>query len=209
MLNSTDANKFKNFSDTEVKLAEVWKNALFLSTQKYNAVSKSSDFSDFISGCVTIKLSRLTKQIEHIFNISTEPFDLDDYSTLSEQAALIDSIILNKESIGFLSSWINEVYSSSTDSSIKETRIKQIPAEYQISLRELIAQSSCNIVLIRDIKFSFVENSNLSSAVVRVDLCVGKGAVLITEQRLNLLFALEVTDNSKPKILSLQHSTMA
>lgn len=206
---STELGKFKNFSNTERKLAEIWKNVLFLSAQKYYALHKTSDFFEFVGWCATHELADLKQQIEYTFKISTEPFALDDYSTLSAQAALIDRIILHKENILFLSSWIKEVYCSSTDSSIKEASLKQIPAEYQTSLRELLAQSSCDIVLIRDIDFSCVENSSLLNVVVRVELCARKGAALITTQRLNLLFMLEVADNSEPKILSLQHSPIA
>jgi len=211
MLNSTgtDVNKFRNFSATERKLIEIWKNVLFLSAQKYNALHKNSDFFEFVGWSATHELADLKQQVEYAFKISTEPFALDKYSLFSEQAALIDRIIIHKESIVFLSSWINEVYSSSTDPSIKETRIKQIPAEYQISLRELLAQSSCDIVLLRDIDFADVENSTLSNVSVQVELCARKGAALITMHRLNLLFTIDVVDNPEPKILSLQHSPIA
>lgn len=66
----------------------------------------------------------LKQQIEYAFKISTEPFALDDYSTLSAQAALIDRIILPKGNIFFLSNWIKEVYCNSTDLSIKEASLK-------------------------------------------------------------------------------------
>lgn len=208
MLNSTDFDKFKNFSDTENKLAEIWKNVLFLSAQKYNALSKSSDFSDFLVGCATIKLSRLTQQIEYIFKISTEPFDLDDYSILSEQAALIDSIIIHKDVILFLINWIKKVYSNPNDLNSKEVKIEQIPAEARTSLRDLLARSNWDSVLIKDIKLSCVENSSLIHASIPVKFVASEGAALITKRKLNLLFTLELAERSEPKILSLQHSSV-
>lgn len=209
MLNSADTNKFTNFSDTERKLAEIWKNVLFLSTQEYNDLNKTSDFFRFVGWCATHELADLKQQIEYVFKISTEPFALDDYSLFAEQAALIDRIIIHKEIILFLSSWIKEVCSSSTDPSIKEAKLKQIPAEYQVSLRKLLARSSCDIVLIRNIEFYSVENSSLSNVSVQVELCVRKGTALITTHRLNVLFTIDFVDSPAPKILSLQHSPVA
>lgn len=209
MLNSTNLDEFKDFSDTEIKLAEIWKNVLFLSAQKYSALNKDSEFFEFVGWSATHELADLKQQIEYAFKISTEPFALDDYSLFAEQAALIDRIIIHKESISFLSSWIKEVYSSYTDPSIKEAKLKKIPAEYQVSLRELLARSSCDIVLIRNIEFYSVENSSLSNVSVQVELCIRKGAALITTHRLDVLFTIDVVDSPELKILSLQHSTIA
>jgi hypothetical protein len=194
-----------NFSETEKKLSEIWKNVLFMSAQKYDTLNKSSDFFDFTGWGSTLKLASLTGKIKDAFKISTEPFSLGEYSILSEQAALIDRIILHKETILFLTSWIKEVFSSSTISSIKEAKLKQIPAEDQANLRELFAQSDWDTVLISDFKFDSVEISSLLDISIPVELGVNKGAALITKHKLNLLFILETLER-EPKILSLKHS---
>lgn len=85
---------FSNFSETEKKLAEIWRDVLLLSKEEYEALDKESDFFDLTpSWCVTFEINSLLREISRVFGISTDSLPVDDYSTLSEQAALINNAI--------------------------------------------------------------------------------------------------------------------
>lgn len=85
---------FSNFSETEKKLAEIWRDVLLLSKEEYEALDKESDFFDLTpSWCVTFEINSLLREISRVFGISPDFLAVDDYSTLSEQATLINNAI--------------------------------------------------------------------------------------------------------------------
>lgn len=85
---------FSDFSQTEKKLAEIWRDVLFLSKEQYEALNTESDFFDLTpSWCATFEINSLLREISHVFGISTDFLDVDDYSTLSKQAAVINNAI--------------------------------------------------------------------------------------------------------------------
>lgn len=92
--NTNNFRDFSDFSDTEKKLAEIWKDVLSLSTQEYEGLNKESDFLDLTpSWCKTIEINLLSGQISRIFEISVDSIAVDDCSTLKDQAAEIDRAI--------------------------------------------------------------------------------------------------------------------
>lgn len=83
-----------DFSETQKSLAEIWRNVLSLSEEEYRNLDKESDFFDLApSWCVTFELIFLKKEISRVFEISIDSIAMDDHSTLSEQAILIDRMI--------------------------------------------------------------------------------------------------------------------
>jgi hypothetical protein len=85
------ANNFKDFSDTERKLAEIWRDVLCLSEEQCKELNKESDFLDLLpSWCGTFEINFLNKKINQIFQIPIDSICQVNYSTIKELAAWID-----------------------------------------------------------------------------------------------------------------------
>jgi hypothetical protein len=82
---------FKDFSDTERKIAEIWRDVFDLSKKQFEELNKDSDFFDLLpSWCATFEINSLNRDINQIFHIPIDLISIADNSTIKELAARID-----------------------------------------------------------------------------------------------------------------------
>ncbi|NJO93224.1 MAG: acyl carrier protein [Hydrococcus sp. RM1_1_31] len=85
------ANNFNDFSDTERKIAEIWRDVLCLSKKQFEELNKDSDFFDLLpSWCATFEINSVNRDINQMFHIPIDLISISENSTIKELAARID-----------------------------------------------------------------------------------------------------------------------
>lgn len=81
------------FSETEAKLAEIWRKVLDLAPEELAELAKESDFFELSGASASLDIACLTKAINQTFGIPDFDLPIEDCSTLSEQASWLDQRI--------------------------------------------------------------------------------------------------------------------
>ncbi|MGG6267067.1 hypothetical protein ACQ4M3_12945 [Leptolyngbya sp. AN03gr2] len=199
-----EVNDVQQFTETERKLAEIWRYALSLSIERYQSLTQESDFWDLAGWCATIPYTLLKNQLESEFGIVLDE-SIEDHSTLREQATWLDFRVEYHAVFRFLNDWITTSYSNRTETTVKEQKLDLLPVSSRTAFRDAILHSKYHTVVIEDIQLAQLQGSDLVSARVRATGYLPSTSALAKTEPLELGFMLELTDPQEPRIVSIDY----
>jgi hypothetical protein len=209
MLEDKTIHSLQGFSQTEKKLANIWRKVFLLSREQYESLTKDSDFFEFTYWCGTFEIYDLEQEIDEAFGISINSVAvdaLDNYSTLCEQAAFIESLIEYGLVISFLTDWLRKIIDATETE--KEETIHQLPDDCRAALKRALTQANwqtATFIVFTDIKVHPLSKEGSQQVGIAVNAKVfqpPEGALAIC-QNLDLVFTVETSENQKFRILSV------